>query len=203
MQVIEYQLPDKIRSLCGEQTQLQSDEGYRQISPHGHAQDLSGIGTKARRNIHRSNWQTAGIDGSDDAGVRFTYLTRQTRPQQRVQHDTAQGCVGGPGLDIHPGRQSLRVGQRGIALQPLRISGRQHLYPPTGTQGQCRDQIAVARIIAMSCHNAEFTRIRPPSDNGSPHCPRGTLHQFEAWYTRRNQAGIQIANLSGAIQRVG
>jgi hypothetical protein len=55
----------------------------------------------------------------------------------------------------------------------------------------------------MSSHNAEFTRIRPPSDNSSPHCPRGTLHQFEAWYARRNQAGIKVANLSGAIQRVG
>ncbi|MOA30474.1 hypothetical protein D3C78_1515660 [compost metagenome] len=98
-----------------EQTELQADEGHRELRTHRHTEDFSGIGTKSGRDIHSQHRQAAGIDPLDGPGVGLAYRAAQTGAEQGVDQHAAQFASVAPRLHHNSGRQRLGMGRRGVA----------------------------------------------------------------------------------------
>jgi len=106
-----------------------------------------------------------------------------------------------PGQHLDTGRPGLVVGPRGIALQALRLTDRQHPYRPAGTLCQCRDQVTIAGIVAVPGQYGDRAGDRPFAAQGPPDGLGGTVHQLETGRTGSDQRSIQRAHLGGAVER--
>ncbi|MCY1401380.1 hypothetical protein D9M71_164970 [compost metagenome] len=203
LQVIEHQRTDTIRRLPREQTELETNEGHRQLRPHGTTQHLPGIGTQPRGNIHGHNRQAAGIDGFNRLSIRSAHLTVQPSAKQRIEHDAFKHGTGCPRPNRNAATTSLGTGQGGITGECVGISHGQHLNLPASTLSQGRDQIAVTGIVAVPRQHRQYPAFRPAPPQGAPGSMSGALHQFKTGSAGSDQPRIEVTNLCGAVQHVG
>ncbi|MCY1401361.1 hypothetical protein D9M71_164780 [compost metagenome] len=203
LQIVEYQLTHLVRCIGGEQAQLETDEGHRQVRTHRNAKDAAGVGAEAGGDVHGQHRQSTGVDQADRLGVGLAHLAGQPGAQQGIHHYAFQGSAFAPRLDTHTRGSGFIPRQRRVAGQRIGSAHRQHLHLPAGTLGQGRDKVAIAGIVAPPGQHAEASGFRPTPAQGAPGRVGGTLHQLEAGRAGGNEARIEVPHLGGGMERNG
>ncbi|MCY1306850.1 hypothetical protein D9M70_567340 [compost metagenome] len=114
IEVGEHQLATAVRSVGSEQTELQADEGHRELSTHRHAEDFTGIRAESGRDIHSQHRQAAGVDPLGRPGIGLTHRAAQTGAEKGIDQHAAQFAIVAPRQHRNAGRQRLGMGRRSV-----------------------------------------------------------------------------------------
>ena len=204
-QVVKMQHAGERRAFTGEQAALDADKGNGVIRVHHFAGCRTAVGAQAGGNIQRQHRLATPVDGADQWHKLVAHRATQAGAQQAVDNHVGGGKICHLAITENHHRHAFLHGTQRhhfcIAAQ-LRWRHRGiHLRVQPGVNGQQRDHIAVAAVIAGTTDNRQVACFRPLLAQQQEGRLTGTGHEDVAGNAGLlNGDTIQLTRLRGGVQ---